>query len=127
MQFHAVSTQHQQGLLLPHVSQPCVQACFDQRCPAPAPALLQEHLRGEALKTNELLRHFWPCMPPLSTHRVELAVKLAAALQKQHAHLTAFMRQDQGEAAGWAGAGGSRAWAAHGLPQCGVTLQGLRY
>ena len=69
---------------------------------APLPPVpLQEHLRGEALKTNELLRHFWPCMPPLSAHRVELAAKLAAALQKQHAHLTAFMRQDQGAAAGW--------------------------
>jgi transcription initiation factor TFIIH subunit 1 len=78
----------------------CTRGSSECALPLP-PVPLQEHLRGEALKTNELLRHFWPCMPPLSAHRVELAAKLAAALQKQHAHLTAFMRQDQGAAAGW--------------------------
>ena len=45
--------------------------------------LLQEILRSEALKTNELLRHFWGACPIVSAPRQQKAAKLCHALEDQ--------------------------------------------
>jgi hypothetical protein len=58
--------------------------------------VLQEHLRAEALKTNELLRHFWACMPLLSAIRAEKAANLARHLQEQRGLLASHMRHHPG-------------------------------
>jgi hypothetical protein len=67
--------------------------------PLPPPTCPQEHLRGEALKTNELLRHFWGCMPLLSGVRADKAASLAAHLEEQRALLASHMRHHSGEGA----------------------------
>ncbi len=45
--------------------------------------VLQEILRGEALKTNELLRHFWGACPSVSAPRQQKAAKMCKALEDQ--------------------------------------------
>ncbi|KAL4434287.1 hypothetical protein ABPG75_000728 [Micractinium tetrahymenae] len=59
--------------------------------------MLIEHFRGEALKANELLRHFWGNLPLVSAARAERANKLACALQEQRAILVPHMRHPAGE------------------------------
>ena len=51
----------------------------------------QEHLRGEALKTNELLRHLWGALPLVSAARADKAAKLARHLGEQRALLRSHM------------------------------------
>ncbi len=57
---------------------------------------LQEHLRGEALKTNELLRHLWGALPLLSAARADKAAKLARHLGEQRALLRSHMEAHPG-------------------------------
>ena len=61
-------------------------------CPHP-----QEHLRGEALKTNELLRHLWGTLPLVSAARAEKAAKLARHLGEQRALLRSHMEAHPGK------------------------------
>lgn len=63
----------------------------------PHPQPLQEHFRGEALKANELLRHFWGNLPLVSAARAARADKLARALHEQRAVLVSHMRHPAGE------------------------------
>ena len=56
----------------------------------------QEHLRGEALKTNELLRHLWGTLPLLSAVRADKAAKLARHLGEQRALLRSHMEAHPG-------------------------------
>ena len=64
------------------------------------PLLLpQEHLRGEALKTNELLRHLWACLPLASAPRAEAAARLCRHLAEQRGTLAAHMAAHPGERA----------------------------
>ena len=46
-------------------------------------AWLQEFFRAEALKTNELLRHMWGCLPLTSAPRLQKAARLAPHLEDQ--------------------------------------------
>ena len=64
--------------------------------PPPSPPT-QEHLRGEALKTNELLRHFWGCVPLTSAARAARAAKLGRALQEQRKLLQGHLQHPLGE------------------------------
>ncbi|PSC72434.1 putative RNA polymerase II transcription factor B subunit 1-1 [Micractinium conductrix] len=61
------------------------------------PPVLLEHLRGEALKTNELLRHFWGCVPLTSAARAARAAKLGRALQEQRKLLQGHLQHPMGE------------------------------
>ena len=65
---------------------------------SPAHTNLQEHLRAEALKTNELLRHFWGCMPLTSAAKAAKAAKLSQHLAEQRTLLASHMRHHAG---GW--------------------------
>lgn len=70
-------------------------------CPHPHQPT-QEHLRGEALKTNELLRHMWGTFPLLSALRADKAGRLAGHLQDQRALLASHMQAHPGEwVVGW--------------------------
>jgi hypothetical protein len=60
------------------------------------PAVLLEHLRGEALKTNELLRHLWGALPLVSAARADKAAKLARHLGEQRALLRSHMEAHPG-------------------------------
>lgn len=56
----------------------------------------QEHLRGEALKTNELLRHLWGALPLVSAARADKAAALARHLGEQRALLRSHMEAHPG-------------------------------
>ena len=95
-------------------------------CAAPAPLLLMQVLvdllRREALKTNELLRHFWRAVPATTQARGAKAGKLAGHLAEQQRVLGSHMAANPGTtdqvgwaALGWAGGGGLwMRWWEHG-------------
>lgn len=45
--------------------------------------LLQEFFRMEALKTNEMMRHMWGCVPYNTPTKQKKGEKLATHLEKQ--------------------------------------------
>ena len=55
-------------------------------------------LRNEVLKVNELLRHFWACMPATTPARREHAERLAAHLRSEHISLKAHTQVAPGTA-----------------------------
>ena len=70
--------------------------------------VLVDLLRREALKTNELLRHFWRAVPATTQARGAKAGKLAGHLAEQQRVLGSHMAANPGttDQVGWAGLGG---------------------
>lgn len=53
-------------------------------------------LRSQALTVNELLRHFWRCLPPSTAARRSKLGRVARALEDVNRHCDAMLAASQG-------------------------------